>query len=490
MRVGIPKFWRGFCCTLSMAKINFWTTLLCASLLALSSYSQEMRIKKGIIVDSLKVHDSIPDSYALFLPQRFEMKGKWPLLAVFNMKGDVKRQMFKYTTLAEKYGYVVVGYNSVRDTVSLSENMIRTKRVLDHLISIFPINKSRIYTAGKGAGGRFANLVPIFLKDIEGTVVENAALANVELLNAKNPFQFVGIVAKENYNYFTLLKDEKVFNSLKFPNSLLVSNTDETDTAPKLEKALRYFNLSAMAKGNMPKDSLFISSAFKADLNDITSALNANQFLVANRAMAETINAFRNLTAVDSLREMKKQLKRKKEFRNQKRGEEAAFFKETFLREDFAYYLEEDVLTYNFNNLGWWTFQMDKIDGYSKGVNLSEKLMGYRLRGYVNALIEDNIDLVTNLKVVDEEALVFLYMLKTITDPKVNTNYFKVASLAAKNEDYGTALFYLEEVLKKGLATKEEIYSIPNTALLRITPEFNTLVDKYFKDARYKIKDE
>ena len=190
------------------------------------------------------------------------------------------------------------------------------------------------------------------------------------------------------------------------------------------------------------------------------------------------------------MREQKRSLKRNRSFRAQKREEEAAFFKETLLREDFAYYLEEDVLTYNFNNLGWWNYQKSQIDKYVNGANKAEKQMGQRLNGYVNALIEDNIDLVNSQKIIDEEALVFLYMLKTIIVPEDFDNYLKVASIASKNEDFGTALFYLEEALKKGFKSKDELYTIPNTALLRITPEFNALVKKYFKDARYEIKDE
>ena len=116
--------------------------------------------------------------------------------------------------------------------------------------------------------------------------------------------------------------------------------------------------------------------------------------------------------------------------------------------------------------------------------------MGSRLSGFVVALIEDNIDVVKSQKTIDEEALVFLYMLKTILLPQEFKNYLKVASIAAKNEDFGTALFYLEEALKNGFKSREELYSIPNTALLRITPEFNALIEKYFSEARYKIKDE
>ena len=54
-------------------------------------------------------------------------------------------------------------------------------------------------------------------------------------------------------------------------------------------------------------------------------------------------------------------------------------------------------------------------------------------------------------------------------------------------EDYGTALFYLEELLKNGYTDKSELYELENTALFRITPEFNMLVEKYLRDARYEI---
>ena len=113
--------------------------------------------------------------------------------------------------------------------------------------------------------------------------------------------------------------------------------------------------------------------------------------------------------------------------------------------------------------------------------------MGHRLLGFVNALAEDNIDMVQSDEVLDEDALAFLYMLKTILEPENFDYYLKTVSLSAKNEDFGTSLFYLEEALKKGFKDREKLYGLEGTALLRITPEFNELVAKYLKDSRYDI---
>lgn len=484
------KFWRGFCCIFFMTRTLAPLTLILVCLVSIGIHSQELKIKKGVIVDSLRIHDSIPETYALFLPKNFELKGKWPLLAVTSMGGKAKQEMVKFVLAANRIGYVVAAPNAIHDSLSLSENMLRTKRMMDHLINLLPLSKSRVYTAGFEDSGRFANLVPIFIKDVEGTLSVNAAIANIELLNGKNPFQFVGLVDKKNYNYPLLLKDEKMLNALKFPNSILVGKASTEDVSRRIFQSLAYFQLVAMSKGNAAKDSVLIEELYQTDIAHINQLTAKGEYLLANRAMAETLNAYRTLRNTDSLREQKKDLKRNKGFRTQKREEEAALFKESLLREDFAYFLEEDVLTYNFNNLGWWNYQKTQIDKYINGTSQAEKQMGHRLSGYVNALIADNIDLVNSQKVVDEEALVFLYMLKTIIIPKDFDNYLKVASIASKNEDFGTAIFYLEEALKKGFKSKEELYTIPNTALLRITPEFNELVKKYFEEARYKIKDE
>lgn len=459
-------------------------------LFSLSIGAQELKIKKGIIVDSLKVHDTIPETFALFLPRNFELRGKWPLMTVFDMKGNGGKEASKFVRIADRYGYVVAASNAVHDSLTLTENIVRTKRMMDHLLNILPINKSRVYAVGLQDGGRFANLVPVLIKDVEGALSMNASLANIELLNSKNPFQFIGIVDKTDYNYPILLKDEKLLNNLKFPNGILIGNSKDDDLNLRMDQAISYYELWAMAKGNIQRDSILIEELYQRDMRRIRKLLSNQQYLVANRAMAETITIFRTLRNTDSLRGQKKNLKRNRTFRVQKREEEAAFFKEALLREDFAYYLEEDVLTYNFNNLGWWNYQKSQIDKFTNGTSVAVQQMGQRLNGYINALIADNIDLVRSQKVVDEEALVFLYMLKTIVSPKDFANYLKVASIASKNEDFGTALYYLEEALKNGFRSKEQLYQIEHTALLRITPKFNALVKKYFDDARYKIIDE
>jgi len=454
-------------------------------------HSQELRLQKGVIIDSVIVQDSINETFSLYLPEKFKMKGSWPVLFIFDMEGKGKQSMAMFKNTAEVNGFILASPNGVHDSLSVSQNMMSAKLVMQQVSTMFPINNNRIYTGGFNNGARFANLVPVFIKEVQGVLCIGASLVTKELLTAKIPFHFIGIAGTEDFNYTTLHEDEKVLNRLKFPNNLLFfEGGNQWPKSNHLEKALTLFNLSAMAKGNTPKDSVFIYENFIKSIEEIEMLQNKKQLLLAERAMKETITSYRTLLNIDSLKNAQKNLKKDKLYRNLNRIQSATLFKENLLREDFAYYLEEDVLTYNYNNLGWWNYQMTQIYGFISGDSKLEQQMGKRLQGYVNALVEDNIDLVKIGNVVDEEALTLLLMLKTITEPEEYENYLKVVSIAAKNSDSGTALFYLEELLKKGFKDKDRLYAIEHTTLLRISPEFNKLIEKYLDNARYEIKDE
>ncbi|MDT0622203.1 alpha/beta hydrolase [Croceitalea vernalis] len=455
------------------------------------SNSQELRLQKGLIMDSIAVKDSVNHTFALYLPERFEMKGSWPVLFVFDMNGKSKQSMAMFKNAAEANGYILASPNMVNDSLTVSQNILNADMVIRQVKSLFPVNNNRIYTAGYSSGARFANLAPIVIKDIKGVLSIGASLVNTELLLTKNPFHFVAISGTEDFNYTSLIEDEKVLNRLKFPNNLLFfDGGTEWPNPTYIEKALSLFDLSAMAKGNIPKDSLFIAQNYKKELKDIEVLQSTKNLLLTERLIKETITSYRTLIPIDSLKNVQKSLKKDKLYRSLNRIQNAVLFKENLLREDFAYYLEEDILTYNYNNLGWWNYQMTQINGFISGDSKLEQQMGKRLLGYVNALVEDNIDLVQAEPIADDEALILLLMLKTITEPDQIDNYIKVISIASKNSDYGTALYYLEELLKKGFKNKNQLYNIEHTTLFKITPEFNKLIEKYLNNARYEIKDE
>ncbi|MFK7899200.1 MAG: hypothetical protein AB8B61_00440 [Cyclobacteriaceae bacterium] len=446
-------------------------------------FAQQFTLKKGSVIDEVTVNDSINESFSLYLPTDFDMTKEWPVVLVFDMQGRGKQVVSMFREAAEQEGYILAASNNVQDTLALSKNVLISSRMLNQVYAILPIKRTRIYTGGFAAGARMASILPTFIKEIKGVISCGSALANGEVLSSKRPFHFIGIVGREDYNYRTMLSSRKLLDNLKFPNQLLVFEGGVEWPKPAyLKKAMRIFTLAAMSKGEEPRDEQLIAASYLESLGDASAYVTANKPLMAQELLMETMRVYRSFRDIDSLKSSLKTLRKTKLFKNYTRSQNAAFFKENLIKDDYVYYLEEDVLSYNYNNLGWWKFQMEELTKYEKTKNIFEREMAARLKSFLNALIADNIDAVNAASIVDQEALIFLWMVNTVTDPKNPKPYLKVISKSSRFEDFGTALFYLEELLKTGFTDKKSIYELENTALFRITPQFNALIKRYFKD--------
>ncbi len=459
--------------------------------IAFFSTAQQFTFKKGAIVDSVSVKDTVSESFALFLPSSFEPAKKWPIIFVFDMHGRGRQALSMLVRAAEKNKYILAASNNVNDSLSLTENVLVSRRMFNTVVSLFPIQKDRVYTAGFSGGARIASVIPTFISQVKGVISCGSPVANIDVLSSKKPVHFISIVGVEDFNYPRVLSVKKRLDVLKFPNQILIFNGgSKWPPSPYLSKAMEYFDLEAMAKNIIPKDSVLIVRSYNESMLAINNLVSENKSVIAYKILDEIVGIYKPFQKVDYLNESIKTLKRSTTYKSQNRNQNAIFFKESLIKEDYDYYLEEDILTNNYNNLGWWNYQMGELKKHKKSSNAFQRQMGIRLEGYLNALIDDNLDLIGLNEPIDEESLNFLWMLKTIISPKDFSNYLKVISLNAKVEDYSTALFYLEELLKNGYKNIDELYTLENTALLRITPEFNALVAKYLKESRYMIIEE
>ena len=458
-------------------------------LFTLQLQGQEITLKKGTITDSLAVAGT--ETYALYLPTNFDETKEWPVIVVCDMKGRAEKAISMFINAAEEHGYVLAGSNTINDSLSISSNVLVSSRMLKRMSELIQVDKDRLYTAGFSAGARFASLVPSFIKDFKGVISFGAALPNAELLTGKNSYHFVGVVGNEDFSYTDMRRARETLNRLKFPNQLWVYNGGLQWPGPDLiEKSLISIDLHNMAKGSLSKNQGFIQSNYQRELAYIKALLDENKLLETYDYIDEIVGVYQRLTPVDSLLSMRKELRKNKEYRIQRREENAARFKESLIRDEYQYNLLEDISTLNYNNLGWWNYQVDELNKYAEKPSKAEQRMGLRVLTYLNALIEDNIDIESAEDPVNDEAVSFLWMLKTITEPDNFEYYLKIISDSAKYEDFGTCLFYLEELLKRGYKDREALYSLEHTALLRITPEFNELIKEYLQDARYEIIEE
>ena len=141
-------------------------------------------------------------------------------------------------------------------------------------------------------------------------------------------------------------------------------------------------------------------------------------------------------------------------------------------------------MTANFQNVGWWAYQIDELQKIKENANEARSNMAYRLHGYLDFLSKREFDAIHKSK-APLDTKIFISVLRTAIRKDDPEAYFAIISLASLDGDNETALLYLEDLLKTGYSNMDELYSIDGTLGLRITPEFNELIKEYLGEARF-----
>jgi len=451
---------------------------------------ERFALRKGVILDSLPVSDAFAKTLKLYLPRDFENTRTWPLIFICVENEQALQTMRSMVGAAEKSGFILAATEAMADTLSLTDKVLRINTGLEKLRAFLPLNLRRIYTSGYDMGGQLATLVPSLIRPVRGVLSIGSGLGTPELIGDSGTFEFVGVMGRADYQYSDMRAAEEFLDRKKIRNHVFYhSGGHQWPDARYIDLGMQALTLMAMKDPGGEKDTEYVRSSYQ-DFRDYIGVLEAGgDLLLALDQVEEGLSLFDGLIDTDWLKDKRKELRKNRVYRAQKRDWEQARVQELMLTEDYGFYLAEDVNSFNLNNLGWWTYQMEKINKYKNSDDREEQLMGQRLEGYLNALISDFIDTYGLGEKPDEDALILLHMLKTITDPENYDHYLKVISYTAKYGDFGTANFYLEELLKRGYTDADELYSLPHTGLLRISPEFNKLVEQYLGKARYATEE-
>lgn len=451
---------------------------------SLSLSAQDFVVKKGMVVDNLKVSDTLEETYALYLPSDYENERAWPVLLVFDGEGRGRTAAQLFQTTAEEQGYIIVSSNNISPQNNLKENVLTGAQLLQHIVQKFPIDLDQIVSVGSMAGARVASSIPLVFDNIFGVVAIGDHWVNFSLLENKKNFAFIGIVGDEQFSSAGMKNTANILSRLRFPTQMYTySGDEEWPQVSIVNSAVGSLTLKAMREGHRPVEGHLIEQLYRGDLARVNKLMSLNQLLNASvllDIMEEKYDGLRSLTEIEA---KQNQLARSRNFTQQKRERNAIDQKETRLIEDFIYYLEEDIRTANFENLGWWNYQKNRLDSLA-GKNNAEAKMALRLKDFISEYVNVTLQEMREKRTPLESKLV-ANMIQTIFDPRAYEAYRNIISLSAMDNDFSTAYFYLEEMLKHGYNQTEKLYNIEGTLGLRLTPEYNQIIEKYLGTSKF-----
>lgn len=146
--------------------------------------------------------------------------------------------------------------------------------------------------------------------------------------------------------------------------------------------------------------------------------------------------------------------------------------------------METDVVTSNFENVGWWAAQVQELKENEEKLSGSKQKMASRLQGFLDNLSKNYYDSYVNSQATPRSK-VFVSVLRTIFDKEDPEAYLNIIKIAGHDGDHETALLYLEDLLKTGFDDMEALYDIEGILDLKLSKTYNEKIRKYLGEAKY-----
>src|ERR1700761_2790973 len=109
----------------------------------------------GQIVDKIVCGADASQSYALYIPVRGDMQ-PLPVVYFFDSHGVGSLPLRKYKTLADTYGFILVGSNNSKNGNDWTATETIWNRLFEDTRKRLKIDEHRIYTCGFSGGAKVA----------------------------------------------------------------------------------------------------------------------------------------------------------------------------------------------------------------------------------------------------------------------------------------------------------------------------------------------
>lgn len=454
--------------------------------LAINLSAQEYRILKGGVTDSLPIPGSDGETYCIYVPKDYSPEKKWPLIFVFDPKGRGATTANLFRLAAEDQKYMVASSNIKLKEEPLDSIVNTATSMINAVLQAFPVDENLVYTAGMGEGAQIGSALPLLYKDLAGVLAVGNSFVNPQYLNKDNPYMFIGIAGNKDYMVYEMENYLRFFDDLDFPTDVYYFDGKENEwpEARVISNAIAGFTLEAIKEGKRPGDKEFIDKLFETELEYAESLRRTRNYYEAYEKLDRMDEKYEDFGFEDIIKEKQKEIKRIRGYRSQKSDFNRAVSFEKEQQNEYEHLLRADIMTDNFQNIGWWAYQVDELEKLKDGDNEAKSNMAYRLLGYLDFVTKSEYDKIMKAN-ASIDTKIFISVLRTAINKEDPEAYLNIISLAAADGDQETALLYLEDLLKLGYSDMESLYNIEGALDLQFTREYNKIVKEYLGESKF-----
>lgn len=253
-------------------------------------------IPTGRVLAQVACSSDATQTYALYVPTRFDRGRTWPVLFCFDPGARGRVPVERFQAAAEKFGWIVAGSNNSRNG-PWEANVAAIQAMLGDVGRHLPLDRRRIYVAGLSGGARVACQLAVS-GVAHGVIACSAGFMGSETPD-RVPFPFFGTAGETDFNYRELRRVDRELDERKAAHRVVIfPGGHEWLPAEVAHEALAWLDLHAMRTGVLARDTIWLGEQWAARLAGVPREPPLEQFH-ALKALAADFKGLADTAAVE-----------------------------------------------------------------------------------------------------------------------------------------------------------------------------------------------
>ena len=443
-------------------------------LISISILSQENRLKKGVILDSIWIDHKPGESFSLYLPTQYEDEKVAPAIFIFEPMARGKVGIQPFIKTAEQYGFILICSNDSKNG-PYDVNYDVANNLFPKVFSMLQIDQKRVYTAGFSGGARLAASIAIQSNKIAG-VVSCGAGFNLKSrgLPSTQTFSYACIMGDEDMNYNELQFTESYLKKTQMPFELFISGINHKwPSQDQVLLAFDWIQLEAYKKLLIKKDGSEIKRIYYKFYLQAINHENDDNLISAGNSFQRILRNFERHFNLDSIHDRYKSLSQSKQYKSQVKKKEKLLAAEAILTDEIWLKFDKDLERKKYT-LNWWENRINKLKKKQDSSDKQELKMYKRLRYKIFAHAIETARYDSTIKTKQQS--MFCYDICILVYPTYALSYYMQMKYALELGDQNKSLDYLEKLLASGYDKTEVILDINVLEFLQDTDRFKELM--------------
>lgn len=424
-------------------------------------------LQKGVVIDSVFCADDSSQRYSIYLPSRYDILKKWPIIYFFDPHGVGNLPIELYKDLAEKYGFIIAGTYNSKNGMEWENSEKAAQAFMNDTRMRLSIDNNRIYTCGFSGGAMVASMVAISDGGIAGVVTCGGSMPTDR--QPKQPFSYISFVGDKDFHYVPAKQLDAMLDSTSLSHQFISFNgKHQWPPASCLEQAFQWLDVDAMRMKTLPKNDSIIKSIREKFVNEAAEWQKKGNTVQEYYTYKKLFNYLHGLDDISEYAGKVKQLENSETLKKYFNNEETLEAQESQKLDEFRTHLSQ-------MEESWWENKISAMNKLIKRDTTSPiALQTQRMLSYLSLVMYMEADGQFNAR--NYPAASYFVNLYAMVDPENPEHSYLSACLDMTDRNSAKALQMLQDAVKLGFSDSRRLQQDSNFIALHNTPEYEKLL--------------